>query len=80
MITKQGWLLLLLLLFVLFEGCATRYPLGLKEEQWQALSPQQQAEYTTKQYQIDEERRKRQEEYDKQKRITKDHKGSHPKS
>ncbi|BBO18852.1 conserved hypothetical protein [Candidatus Brocadia pituitae] len=67
MITKQGYLLFLLILFVIFEGCATRYPLGLKEEQWQALSPQQQAEYTTKQYQIDEERRKRQEEYRQQK-------------
>ena len=54
---------LLLLFIVLFNGCATRFPLGLKEEQWQALSPQQQAEYTAKQYQIDEERRKRQEEY-----------------
>lgn len=67
MIIKQGYLLLLLILFVLFEGCATRFPLGLKEEQWQALSPQQQVEYTTKQYQIDEERRKRREEYWRQK-------------
>ena len=56
-----------MILNVLVYGCATRYPLGLKEEQWQALSPQQQAEYTTKQYQIDEERKKRQEEYGRQK-------------
>lgn len=67
MITKQDYILFLLILLVLFEGCATRYPLGLKEEQWQALSQQQQAEYTTKQYQIDEERRKIQEEYGRQK-------------
>ena len=67
MITKQGYLLLLLVSLVLFEGCATRFPLGLKEEQWQALSPQQQAEYTARQYQIDEEQRKRQEEYERQK-------------
>ncbi|MFO0793571.1 MAG: hypothetical protein U0586_05855 [Candidatus Brocadiaceae bacterium] len=62
MSTHQRILLFLLILVLFFEGCATRYPLGLKEEQWQALSPQQQAEYTTKQYEIDEERRKRQEE------------------
>lgn len=67
MITKQDYILFLLILLVLFEGCARRFPLGLKEEQWQALSPQQQAEYTAKQYQVDEERRKRQEEYGRQK-------------
>lgn len=67
MSTQQRCLLFLFLLFFLFGGCATRYPLGLKEEQWQASSPQQQAEYTTKQYQIDEERRIRQEEYERQK-------------
>lgn len=67
MATQQKYILLSLILIVLVYGCATRYPLGLKEEQWQALSPQQQAEYTTKQYQIDEERRKRQEEYWRQK-------------
>ncbi|MBE7546853.1 MAG: hypothetical protein K8F34_17220 [Candidatus Kuenenia stuttgartiensis] len=49
MITKQDYILYLLILLVLFEGCAKRYPLGTKEEQWQALSPQQQAEHTTKQ-------------------------------
>jgi len=67
MSTQKRCILILLLVFSLFEGCAKRFPLGLKEEQWQALSPQQQAEYTTKQYQIDEERRKRQEEYWRQK-------------
>src|SRR3990172_11952338 len=67
MATQQKYILLSLILIVLVYGCATRYPLGLKEEQWQALSPQQRAEYTTKQYQIDEERRKRQEEYGRQK-------------
>src|SRR3990167_5604107 len=67
MSTQQKYILLSLSLIVLVYGCATRYPLGLKEEQWQALSPQQQAEYTTKQYQIDEERRKRREEYWRQK-------------
>ncbi len=67
MSTKQRMLLFLLFLVLFFEGCATRYPLGLKEEQWQALRPPQQAEYFAKQYQIDEERRKRQEEYERQK-------------
>ncbi len=66
MSTQQRRLLSSLFLVLFFEGCATKYPLGLKEEQWQALSPQQQAEYTTKQYQMDEERRKRQEEYGRQ--------------
>jgi len=66
MSTPQKYILLSLILIVLVYGCATRFPLGLKEEQWQALSPQQQAEYTTKQYQIDEERRKRQEEFERQ--------------
>ena len=65
--TQQKCILLTLSLLVLVYGCATRYPLGLKEEQWKALSPQQQAEYTAKQYQVDEERRKRQEEYRQQK-------------
>lgn len=64
---QQKYSLLLLSLIVIVYGCAIRYPLGLKEEQWQALTPQQQAEYTTKQYQIDEERRKRLEEYWQQK-------------
>lgn len=50
-------------IFSLFIGCATRYPLGLSEDQWQALSIQQQAEYAAQQYQIDEDRRKKQEEY-----------------
>ena len=67
MSTKQRYFLLLLLVFSLSEGCARKFPLGLKEEQWQALSPQQQAEYTAKQYQVDEERQKRQEEYWQQK-------------
>ncbi len=67
MATQQKYILLLMSLIVLVYGCATRLPLGLKEEQWQALSPQQQAEYTAKQYQVDEERRKRQEEYWRQK-------------
>lgn len=61
--TRQRYILLSLLFICFFEGCATRFPLGLTEEQWENLAPQQQSEYTAKQYQIDEERRKRQEEY-----------------
>jgi outer membrane murein-binding lipoprotein Lpp len=49
------------LLSALILGCAT-YPLGLSREQWDALSPEQQAEYQAKQYQIDAERRARAEE------------------
>jgi len=36
----------------------TQYPMGLSKEQWQGLSPAQQAEYQAKQYQIDEEQRR----------------------
>ncbi len=60
---QQRYLLFLLLLFSLLEGCAKRYPLGLTEEHWKNLTPQQQAEYTVKQHQLDEEARRRQEEY-----------------
>lgn len=38
-----------------------QYPMGLSNEQWQGLSPSQQAEYQAKQYQIDEDRRKQEE-------------------
>ncbi|MEI6809755.1 MAG: hypothetical protein WCN95_13620 [bacterium] len=39
-------------------GCMTRYPMGLTQQQWEALPPAQQAEYQAKQYAIDEDRRK----------------------
>jgi hypothetical protein len=43
----------------IFVLCScTQYPMGLSKEQWQGLSPAQQAEYQVKQYQVDEERRK----------------------
>lgn len=37
-------------------GCQS-YPMGLNEAQWHALSPEQQADYTRQQAQIDEQRR-----------------------
>lgn len=40
-------------------GCAT-YPLGMSREQWEALPPEQQAEYQARQYEIDEQRRQEQ--------------------
>jgi len=42
-----------LLLFI--TGCA-QYPMGMSKEQWEALSPAQQAEYQSKQYEINAER------------------------
>jgi hypothetical protein len=50
---------LVLLAFV--SGCVS-YPLGLSQQQWQALTPAQQAEYQAKQYQIDADNRARAEE------------------
>lgn len=43
-------------------ACATRYPMGLSREQWDALPPGQQAEYQAKQYQIDADNQARAEE------------------
>ena len=40
-------------------ACATTYPMGLSEAQWQALSPDQQASYQAEQYRLDEARRAR---------------------
>lgn len=59
----QPWVIQfsILLLSVLILGCVS-YPLGLSREQWDALTPAQQAEYQAKQYQIDAERRARAEE------------------
>ena len=45
-----------LLVFAILLGlsaCAVRYPMGLSREQWDGLTPNQQAEYQAKQYQID---------------------------
>ncbi len=41
-------------------GCKT-YPMGLSEAQWNALTPQQQADYTLQQNQLNEQRRHDQE-------------------
>jgi len=40
-------------LFVVLCGCAARYPMGLTHEQWVALSPERQAEYRARQYEMD---------------------------
>jgi hypothetical protein len=45
----------------LLAGC-TSYPMGLKKEQWEALTPEQQADYRARQYAINEERRREVEE------------------
>lgn len=44
------------------SACAVRYPMGLSQEQWDALPPTQQAEYQAKQYQIDADNRARAED------------------
>jgi hypothetical protein len=49
--------LILLGLLLFTTGCA-QYPMGLSKEQWEALSPAQQAEYQSKQYAINAERQR----------------------
>lgn len=44
------------LIAALFAGCQS-FPMGLSEAQWKALTPEQQADYTRQQNQIDEQRR-----------------------
>jgi len=46
-----------LLMALLTVGCVSRFPMGLTQQQWEALPPAQQAEFQAKQYAIDEERR-----------------------
>lgn len=45
--------LFLVLVLVGLAGCATRYPMGLSEDQWEALSPDKQVEYTARQAELD---------------------------
>ena len=49
-------------------GCAT-YPLGLSKEQWEALPVEQQLEYQTRQFELDEQRRQQQAILREQRRI-----------
>ena len=48
------------LIAVVLVGCQS-YPMGLSEAQWNALSPEQQADYTRQQTQINEQRRRERE-------------------
>ena len=48
--------LLLPLFIALLAGCQS-FPMGLSETQWRALSPEQQADYTHQQTQLNEQRR-----------------------
>lgn len=52
------WFPLAALVVICAAGCVTRYPMGLTQSQWQALSPSQQAEYQAKQYAIDADQAK----------------------
>ncbi len=56
-------LLLLPLLLALFAGCQS-FPMGLSEAQWKSLSPEQQADYTRQQTQLNEQRRRESEAAD----------------
>lgn len=58
-------LLLLPLLAALLAGCQS-FPMGLSETQWNALSPEQQADYTRQQNQLNEQRRQQQEAAEQQ--------------
>jgi hypothetical protein len=55
----MNWMkhLALPLLALAIAGCAHRYPMGLSEAQWSALSPQEQAKYQAEQYALDEQNR-----------------------
>lgn len=44
---------LLVVILILLVGCTSKYPLGIPEEQWQALSPQEQLEARQKQASLD---------------------------
>ena len=52
--------ILALLACLVFGGC-DNYPMGLNEQQWNALNPTQQAEYRARQTEIDQENNRRQE-------------------
>lgn len=47
-----------LIIIAIVAGCAARYPMGLNKTQWEALQPHQQAEYQARQFEIDEEHRR----------------------
>lgn len=42
-------------------GCVMQYPMGLTRQQWDGLSPAQQADFQAKQYAINEQRRQQEE-------------------
>ncbi len=50
-------LLIYCIMLILCAGCATRYPMGLTRDQWDALTPDQQAEYQARQYELDQRHR-----------------------
>jgi len=59
-VNKRNWLSVLF--FVIIAAGCVSYPMGLTREQWESLSPAQQAEYQARQYQIDAERQAREAE------------------
>lgn len=60
-VTGHSRILIAGLLSLLAVGCASN-PMGLSDQQWNALPPARQAELRAEQYRIDEERRVRREE------------------
>ena len=50
-----------LFLCICLSGCAMRHPMGLTSEQWNALTPEKQAEVQAQQYAIDAAKRQQQE-------------------
>jgi hypothetical protein len=58
---KTAWsVVLLVLVAALGVGCQS-FPMGLSEAQWNALSPEQQADYTRRQTELNEQRRRERE-------------------
>lgn len=55
---KQSIRLICILASFHIIGCSHRYPMQMSESQWNALTPDQQAAYQARQYEIDELRRR----------------------
>ncbi|MEW6305441.1 MAG: hypothetical protein AB1705_18345 [Verrucomicrobiota bacterium] len=68
MITRMRGMIFVVVFAALgFAGC--QYPMGLSKDQWNALTPEQQAEYRRQQFDIDERRRREREAEEQRRRA-----------
>lgn len=58
-----------MLTLLALTGCAPRYPMGMDEKSWNALSPDKKAELRAKQYQLDAALRKERERHRHEERL-----------